>query len=71
VDRIVSLETQLYSLGNDRLVWAGRSETTNPQSVSKLIDSVIKHVLKALHSEGLLAGVRCTEPACASIVPAN
>jgi hypothetical protein len=65
-DRIVTLETQVYSLGDDRLIWAGRSETTNPRSVGKLTDSVIKHVMKALRNDGLLAGRRCTEPACES-----
>ena len=63
-DRIVTLETQIYSLGDDRLIWAGRSETTNPRSVGKLTDSVIKHVMKALHNDGLLVQRRCAPAAC-------
>ena len=63
-DRVVTLETQIYSLGDDRLIWAGRSETTNPRSVGKLTDSVIKHVMKALHNDGLLVQLRCAEPPC-------
>ena len=63
-DRIVTLETQVYSLGDDRLIWAGRSETTNPRSVGKLTDSVIKHVMKALHNDGLLAHRGCAAPSC-------
>jgi hypothetical protein len=56
-NRIVSIETQIYSLGADRMIWAARSETTNPKSAGKLTDSVIKHVTKALRQDGLLAGL--------------
>lgn len=70
-DRIVALETQVYNLHNDKLVWAGRSETTNPKSVAKLTDSVIKHVLKALRNDGVLAGFHCSDPACTSVVGGN
>jgi hypothetical protein len=55
VDRVVAIETQIYSLPNDRLVWAARSETTNPKSAAKLTDSVIKHVMNALQKDGLIA----------------
>jgi hypothetical protein len=65
-DRVVTLETQVYSLGEDRLLWAGRSETTNPRSVGKLTDSVIKHVMKALQRDGLLAHRSCAASACDS-----
>jgi hypothetical protein len=58
-DRVVSIETQIYSLTNDKLLWAARSETTNPKSVNKLGDSVIKHVVKELRKEGLIAAVPC------------
>jgi hypothetical protein len=56
-DKIVAVETQIYSLSNDRMIWAARSETTNPRSAGKLTDSVIKHVTKALRHDGLLAGL--------------
>jgi hypothetical protein len=52
-DKVVSIETQIYSLANDQLIWAGRSETTNPQSVRKLGHSVVKHVMHSLDKEQL------------------
>ena len=70
MDRIVAIETQVYSLPNDRLVWAARSETTNPRSVTKLTDSVIKHVMNALQKDGLIVS-RCIERACANGTPGN
>jgi hypothetical protein len=54
-DVVVSLETQIYSLRNDKLLWAARSETTDPKSVGKLADSVLDHVMRELHKEGLVA----------------
>ncbi|HEY9229595.1 MAG TPA: hypothetical protein VIP11_23300 [Gemmatimonadaceae bacterium] len=53
-DVVVSIETQIYSLTRDKLVWAARSETTDPKSVGRLGDSVIKHVMNELNKEGLI-----------------
>lgn len=52
-DQVVSIETQIYALASDQLIWAGRSETTNPSSVRKLGRSVVKHVMHALEKDGL------------------
>jgi hypothetical protein len=54
-DRVVTIETQVYSLKEDAIVWAARSETVNPKSAGKLTDSVIKHVTKAMRKDGYLA----------------
>jgi len=40
------------------MIWAARSETTNPASAGKLTDSVIRHVTKALRKGGYLAMLR-------------
>jgi hypothetical protein len=53
-NKIVSIETQVYALSADKLIWAARSETTNPKSAGKLTDSVIKHVTKALRKDGMV-----------------
>jgi hypothetical protein len=55
-DVIVSVETQVYSLRDDHMVWAARSETTNPSSVRKLGNSVVKHVVRAMKKDGVMAG---------------
>jgi hypothetical protein len=52
---VVSIETQIYNLRNDKLIWAARSETTDPKSVTKLGDSVLRHVMQELRKEGLVA----------------
>jgi len=57
---VVSIETQIYSLKSDKLIWAARSETTDPASVSKLGDSVMRHVMHELQEEGLV-GLVCSD----------
>lgn len=54
-DQIVSVETQVYSLANDKLIFAARSETTNPASAGKLTDSVIRHITADMKKKGLIA----------------
>lgn len=50
-DTVVSVETLVYSLKQDKLVWAGRSETTNPSRVDtfvkELADLTAQHMKKA------------------------
>ncbi|HEY6827748.1 MAG TPA: hypothetical protein VI259_12900 [Gemmatimonadaceae bacterium] len=68
-NQIVSMETQIYALATDKLVYAARSETTNPSSVNKLIDSVLRHVMEELQKGNLIASsLRCTAPTqCGSL----
>jgi hypothetical protein len=51
---IVSVETLVYSLRQNMLVWGGQSETTNPASVSKLVTETAKKVAKELERQGLI-----------------
>jgi len=62
VDQIVYVETNVYSLKNDKLLWAGRTQTTNPKSATKMADKVIARVVKALHDDGIIAS--CGDQPC-------
>jgi hypothetical protein len=53
-DQYVQVETHIYSLPLNKLIWAGRSETVNPGSVDKLVDEVGTAVRDELHAEGLV-----------------
>jgi hypothetical protein len=64
VDKVVSVETQIFSLKTDKLIWAGRSETTNPKSAAKLANAVVDRVVNALHNDGLLARAGCAVNDC-------
>jgi hypothetical protein len=53
-DRVVQIETIVYSLTDDKLLWSGVSETTNPEQVTKLIGEVAKNIKKRMKKEGLI-----------------
>jgi hypothetical protein len=51
---VVSVETDVYNVLDDRLVWASRSRTYDPRSMRSLVDDVSKAVSNAMHKQGLL-----------------
>lgn len=52
---VVRVETNVYSLRDDRLVWSGVSRTIDPSSTSSAIASVTKKVAKHLEHQGIVA----------------
>jgi hypothetical protein len=55
---IVTVETQIYSLVEDKLLFAARSETTDPANAGKLIRSIMRHIDEQLKKDGLIASSR-------------
>jgi hypothetical protein len=55
-DTIVSVETLVYSLTQDKLLWASTSRTTNPSNLDKLINEVADATAKEMAKQGVLAG---------------
>jgi hypothetical protein len=53
-DTIVSVETLVFSLEQDKLVWAGVSQTTNPKKVPDFIKQLTAKVASQLKNEGLI-----------------
>ncbi len=53
--QIVTVETRVYSLERDRLVWAGTSRTSDPSRVDQLILEVARKAADEMRKEGLLA----------------
>ena len=54
VDRIVNVETLIYDLRRDKLMWAGMSESTNPKAVMKLIQDLVDTTANELKKQGLV-----------------
>jgi hypothetical protein len=54
-DTIVSVETLVYSFVQDKLLWAGMSETLNPSRSDQLVRELAGKVASQLEKEGLLA----------------
>jgi hypothetical protein len=54
-DTIVSVETLVYSLKQNKLVWAGQSRTTNPSNVEALVKKLAGATASELQKQGLIA----------------
>ncbi len=54
-DTVVSVETLVYSLTQDKLLWASESHTTNPSNLSDLVNEVSNAVAKEMSKQGILA----------------
>ena len=53
-DTIVIVETLVYSLKQNKLVWAGQSKTTNPSKVDAFVKEVAAGAGKEMKKAGLL-----------------
>ena len=53
-DTIVSVETLVYDLGQNKLVWAGQSETTNPSKAESFIKELVDESVKEMAKQGLI-----------------
>ena len=51
---IVSIETLLYSVIEDKLLWAGLSKTTNPENIPKFINELVNEAGKEIRKTGLV-----------------
>ena len=47
-DTIVTVETLVYGLRENKLLWGGQSKTTNPRSVNRLIEDTAEQVVNEL-----------------------
>jgi hypothetical protein len=50
----VGLETKLYDVKTEKLIWAASSKTANPKSKTKLFDAVIEALVRDLKKNKLL-----------------
>jgi hypothetical protein len=53
-DTIVIVETLVYSLPQNKLVWAGQSETTNPSKVGPFIKELTAKAAAEMKKQGLI-----------------
>lgn len=51
-----TVETNVYSLKEDKIIWTGLTETTNPDGVKKLTEEVAKVIYKKMIQEGFISG---------------
>ena len=54
-DTVIRLEVLAYDLRQEKLVWAGQSETSNPESLDDFVRSVVKSAAREMTRAGVLA----------------
>jgi len=52
--KYISLESNLYDINTEKLIWSASSKTTDPESVNEIIESLCKEVMKSLRKNGLI-----------------
>jgi hypothetical protein len=52
-ERVLSLETLVFSVPKNRLMWAGLSVTDNPKDGAKVIAEVVKEAVNEMRKQGL------------------
>lgn len=62
-NRVVTVETLVYSLRQNKLVWGGQTRVVNPRDVDKTVRNISKRVATELERQGLLGAedVRVTD----------
>jgi hypothetical protein len=53
-DTLVQVETLVYELGDDKLVWASRSRSFNPANAKDLVNEVVDAVRDEMKKQGLI-----------------
>jgi hypothetical protein len=56
-DTIIVVETTIYSVPRNQLLWAAVSETKNPKTLQRFVEDLMKESVKELHKQGLARGV--------------
>lgn len=54
-DTDISIETLVYSLSADKLLWASTSRTTNPTDMNALVSEVAEETAKEMQKQGFVA----------------
>jgi hypothetical protein len=54
-DTKILIETMFYSLKEEKLIWAGITETKNPKNPAKVVGEIAEETAKYLQKQGLIA----------------
>jgi hypothetical protein len=54
-DQLVNFDTNIYSVADEKLLWASRSQTDNPSSVDQMIDEIIAETAKEMKRQKVIS----------------
>ena len=70
-DTILRVETLVYSLERDELLWAGTSRSVNPSNLEKFVARLADQAAKQMMQQGVLASNAAIAPLVADVSRAN
>lgn len=53
-DEVVVVETLVFSVPQNKLLWAGVTETTNPKNATQVIKDVVAATVREMEKQGLV-----------------
>ncbi len=53
-DTVISLETHVYDIGQDKLIWASKSDTISPTSMNDLVNSLVNATIAEMKKQKVL-----------------
>ena len=56
--RVLEIETLVYDVEKDKLIWAGVSQTKNPKNIQILVNELVNDVAAEMRTQGLISGGR-------------
>jgi hypothetical protein len=57
-ETVVVVESTIYSIPRNQLLWAAVTESTNPKDLPRFVEELVKKSVEALHEQGLARGVQ-------------
>ncbi len=54
-DQVVSVESNVYSIPDDKLIWASRTKTYDPESIGKLVDEIVDQTVAEMKKQKVMA----------------
>lgn len=50
-----TVETNIYSIKEDKIIWTGLTKTTDPEGVQKMMEEIVKVIYKKMVKEGFIS----------------
>jgi hypothetical protein len=54
-DQLVNFDTNVYRVADEKLLWASRSQTNNPSSVTQMVDDIIAETAKEMKRQKVIS----------------
>ena len=54
-DQLVNFDTNIYRVADEKLLWASRSQTSNPKSVGEVVDGIITETVKEMKRQKVIS----------------